>query len=97
MCGIIGGNLFTNRAQVENAQELISHRGKDASCAYSYDGVWMGHNRLSIQDLDSKANQPMVDETPFPTHKYWDKKAWRWLTENIDEIEGKTLFWNLGS
>jgi asparagine synthase (glutamine-hydrolysing) len=61
MCGIVGGNLFTNRAQVENAQELISHRGKDASCAYSVNGVWLGHNRLAIQDLDSKANQPMVD------------------------------------
>ena len=62
MCGIVGGNLFTNRAQVEYAQELISHRGKDASCAYSVDGVWLGHNRLSIQDLDSSANQPMVDD-----------------------------------
>jgi asparagine synthase (glutamine-hydrolysing) len=61
MCGILGGNLFTNRAQVKNAQELIAHRGRDASCAFSVDGVWMAHNRLAIQDLDEKANQPMVD------------------------------------
>ena len=61
MCGIIGGNLFTNRAQVKNAQDLISHRGKDAANITYHNGVWMGHNRLAIQDLDSKANQPMVD------------------------------------
>jgi len=59
---LIGGNLFTNRAQVENAQKLIIHRGNDAANITQYNGVWMGHNRLAIQDLDSKSNQPMTDD-----------------------------------
>jgi len=36
-------------------------------------------------------------DTPFPANKYWDKKAWYWLTHNIEVLEGKTLFWNLGA
>ena len=62
MCGILGGNLFTNKKQLLTAQKLIMHRGSDAVNITQHCGVWMGHNRLAIQDLDSKANQPMVDD-----------------------------------
>lgn len=33
---------------------------------------------------------------PFPCNQFWDKKAWHWLTENPEVIQGRTLFWNLG-
>ena len=36
-------------------------------------------------------------ETPFPCNPYWDKKAWWWLEQNIDRIEGSILFWNIGA
>lgn len=35
-------------------------------------------------------------EVPFPCNQFWDKKAWHWLEQNIDKLEGRTLFWNLG-
>lgn len=35
-------------------------------------------------------------ETPFPINPFWDKKAWHWLEKNIDSIDGRILFWNLG-
>ena len=63
MCGIIGGNLFPNSKSIRDAQKLIRHRGWEAHDALSIDGFWMGHNRLSIQDLTSSANQPMWDST----------------------------------
>ena len=63
MCGIIGGNLFNSRKSIRAAQKLIMHRGYDAHDAVSINGFWMGHNRLSIQDLTSSANQPMWDST----------------------------------
>lgn len=34
--------------------------------------------------------------TPFPCHPYYDKKAWYWLTKNIEELEQPILFWNIG-
>ena len=61
MCGIIGGNLFASKKTIEEAQNLIMHRGHDAHDAIYINGFWMGHNRLSIQDLNESANQPMWD------------------------------------
>jgi len=36
-------------------------------------------------------------EVPFKLNPYWDKKAWRFIVENIDKLEGRTLFWSLGA
>ena len=63
MCGIIGGNLFTNKQYIENAQQLIYHRGREDHDVISIDGFWLGHNRLSIQNIGDEANQPMWDDT----------------------------------
>jgi hypothetical protein len=35
-------------------------------------------------------------EAPFPCNQFWDIKQWKWLEENIDQIEGTILFWNVG-
>ena len=59
MCGIIGGNWFTSSKQTHTHLQKIIHRGRDASIVDEIDGVFVGHNRLSIQDLSSTANQPM--------------------------------------
>lgn len=34
--------------------------------------------------------------TPFPINQFWDVKQWHWLENNIDDIQGEVLFWNLG-
>lgn len=62
MCGILGGNAFTNKKQVEKSLEAIVHRGRDNSTILEpVDGLYMAHNRLSIQDLSEVANQPFED------------------------------------
>ena len=33
---------------------------------------------------------------PFPCHPYYDRKAWQWLVENVEEIPPPVLFWNIG-
>ena len=35
-------------------------------------------------------------EAPFPCNQFWDIKQWKWLEENIDQMEGTILFWNIG-
>ena len=35
-------------------------------------------------------------EIPFPCNGTWDRKAWWWLEQNIDKLEGSILFWNIG-
>lgn len=35
-------------------------------------------------------------EVPFDCNEFWDKKQWYWLENNIQNLKGKTLFWNIG-
>ena len=62
MCGIIGGNWFSSKEQTHTHLNKIIHRGRDASEVDVVDTFYIGHNRLSIQDLSSTANQPMWND-----------------------------------
>lgn len=56
MCGIIGGiNVEFNREFIKQ----IEHRGPDASNYIVNENIFLGHTRLSIQDLSEQGNQPM--------------------------------------
>ncbi len=68
MCGIAGLYDPTGldpeptRGRLIRAAEVLAHRGPDASgvLLWPQDGIGMAHRRLSILDLDSRADQPMV-------------------------------------
>lgn len=34
---------------------------------------------------------------PFPSNSYYDAKAWLWLQENIEGMDGSVMLWNIGS
>lgn len=67
MCGIYGyintgGNTSLNLKRFErSSEEILHHRGPDQSGAVSLEGgrVFLGHKRLSIQDLTEAGKQPM--------------------------------------
>jgi len=64
MCSILGYyNPKQTFKEIENLNRTLSHRGPDNSSLelYSFKNkkLFLGHNRLSIQDLDPRANQPM--------------------------------------
>jgi len=64
MCGING--VFNHQlyqdveVRVKSMNDLTLHRGPDFSKIYKDDKVCLGHNRLSIIDLDDKSNQPFI-------------------------------------
>lgn len=65
MCGINGVISFnnTNEKDIETVltfNKSISHRGPDNSSYYSCQDAVFGHVRLSIVDLDTRSNQPML-------------------------------------
>lgn len=68
MCGIVGlikikGEICdSNIHNLNLALESQSHRGPDASNIFVDEKVLLGHNRLSIIDLSSTANQPFTRE-----------------------------------
>ena len=64
MCGIVGAIGLARRpapAEERRILDRLSHRGPDAEGTRYQDGVWFGFRRLSILDLSSRADQPMVD------------------------------------
>lgn len=63
MCGILGGIL---RGQgdfqegcIRRGMRLLRHRGPDAEGLHIEPGLFLAHRRLSILDLDPRADQPM--------------------------------------
>ncbi len=69
MCGIVlvikeGASIDAN--SLLSATNTMRHRGPDASgtCSQNFDGfnIGLGHRRLSILDLSSKGQQPMIFE-----------------------------------
>ena len=87
MCGIIGGNWFTSKGQTNTQLQKIIHRGRDASKVEKIGNFFVGHNRLSIQDLSDTANQPMWngDKTICIVYngELWDSQYTKDLRERI--------------
>ncbi len=66
MCGIVGSISRRERENFSRAVEVLHHRGPDAGANDDYQvagwHVSLGHRRLSILDLTSKADQPFVSD-----------------------------------
>jgi asparagine synthase (glutamine-hydrolysing) len=63
MCGISGiinmDNKTVSKAEIQNINNLIAHRGPDDEGYYFGDNFAFGHRRLSILDLSQDGHQPM--------------------------------------
>ena len=64
MCSILGYyNSKQTLKEIETLNQTLNHRGPDNSSIIEYKFkdkiLFLGHNRLSIQDLTPNANQPM--------------------------------------
>lgn len=67
MCSILGyHNSKLSYQEIVNQNLLMSHRGPNNSTVTRYQfnnkNLFLAHNRLSIQDLATHANQPMENE-----------------------------------
>lgn len=58
MCGIIGvlGTISFDKDKILSS---ISHRGPNSNGYFQKENIFLGHTRLSIQDLSENGNQPM--------------------------------------
>ncbi|WP_180127958.1 N-acetylglutaminylglutamine amidotransferase [Rhodoferax sp. BLA1] len=65
MCGICGelrfDGLKPDMAAISRMSDQLARRGPDNAGSYCHGPLAFGHRRLSIIDLSSHANQPMVD------------------------------------
>lgn len=64
MCGICGliekSSASEKEVSIRNMVSVLKHRGPDNQNIYFDTNISLGHARLSILDLSSAANQPMV-------------------------------------
>ncbi|MGE5106258.1 MAG: asparagine synthase (glutamine-hydrolyzing) [Sphingobacteriales bacterium] len=61
MCGIAGFiNIPNSKIVAQEANAIQQHRGPDDQSIWAHNNVTFAHQRLSIIDLDSRSNQPMV-------------------------------------
>lgn len=61
MCGINGFN-WKDRELIEKMNSRIIHRGPDHQGIQLFEGLSLGHDRLSILDLSEKGHQPMHND-----------------------------------
>ena len=60
IAGIIGGNLNKSHNAITSMLSMMQHRGPDFSDSIKFGKGFFGHNRLSIIDTHTRANQPMI-------------------------------------
>lgn len=64
MCGIAGVIRWDGKNEIDTVTAMtaaLSHRGPDAGAVINFSLATMGHRRLSVLDLATTANQPMVE------------------------------------
>ncbi len=61
MCAINGFN-WENKEYIEKMNQCLKHRGPDGTGVFLNSDISLGHNRLSILDTRSIANQPMKSD-----------------------------------
>ena len=62
MCGIFGTTKRHDDAILERKLNIASFRGPDHKAIHKTDKIILGHNRLSIFDLEERSNQPFFYE-----------------------------------
>lgn len=64
MCGIVGftNNIDNSNTVIKEMMNRIKHRGPDAEGEYIDEGIALGHRRLSIIDVSSQGDQPILNE-----------------------------------
>ena len=63
MCGILGTTSVKTSSEFERALGKLAHRGPDGFGVAEHQGCLLGHRRLSIIDLSSTGNQPMLSKS----------------------------------
>ena len=88
-----GNNLFSNsnkQAHSITVSSISTIHDKYKSHSITSSSINVDKTKFEFEDM-------MTDyEIPFPCNGTWDRKAWWWLEQNLNKLEGDILFWNIG-
>lgn len=79
----------------KNPQGQLKNINRILNIALPFQCKTLGNLKLlnPIMEYDEECTCPC----PFPSHPNYDRKAWFWLTEHINELKRPVLFWNIGA
>jgi 1-aminocyclopropane-1-carboxylate deaminase/D-cysteine desulfhydrase-like pyridoxal-dependent ACC family enzyme len=72
----------------EKKKREIINRARELGCPLA---------QLELVDPGYQYTEAAHIKCPFPSHPFYDKKAFKWMVENIEKLENPVLFWNIGS
>ncbi len=79
-------------------KSLKKMRDKVFKMAGAFDsGFFAFKGKVNIIDAGFEYTDKEMFECPFPANPYYDRKAWKWMIENINKIKHPALFWNIGA
>ena len=88
-----GNDLFSNsnrQAHSITVSNISTIYDKYKSHSITPSSINVDKTRFEFDDM-------MIDyEIPFPCNGTWDRKAWWWLEQNLNKLEGDILSWNIG-
>ena len=86
-------SMFANERQVHSVYMSSEKSVKKILCSNDVLGI----ENVNLHQSPYAFNDIMKDYTvPFDCNEFWDKKCWYWLEQNIEDLKGRILFWNLG-
>jgi len=53
--------------------------------------------KLFLYNMGYEYTQREQCECPFPCNEFYDKKAFKWMVDNFENLNPPVLFWNIGS
>ena len=86
-------SIIKNKRQVHS---ITMSSVKSTQLVLNRNGVG-GFNNIHVTKSPFAFDDMMPDyKVPFECNEFWDKKMWYWLDENIEGLDGRILFWNIG-
>lgn len=52
---------------------------------------------FSLKDMGYDYMDKETISAPFPCNPFYDRKAWKWLYDNLDNVSHPVMFWNIGA
>lgn len=104
--GVLRGFYLRN-----SNNKVYIHMGYTRSTDSVYKKIYSSLSpSVFLPGINLKLNIEIIDEgyqykdfvkidCPFPCNPYYDRKAWKWLNDHIEEIPSRVniLFWNIGA
>lgn len=101
--GTICAGIFRAVGQLDSDIQIIGVMGRTGNVPMKRHKIenkaalFFQFVNFRLVDPGWEYTQKSETDCPFPSHPYYDLKAWEWLQKNVKELSQPILFWNIGN